>query len=57
MSVPRTLVVPSSAQAWTEKLHLLVVSQTVPLICFVASNLLQVKFSSLRYLLQRAALR
>lgn len=57
MPVPGTLVVPSSAQAWMEKLHLLVLSQTMPLICFVASNLLQVKFSSLRYLLPRAALR
>lgn len=39
-----------------KKLHL-AVSQTTPLIFIVASNLLQVRFSSLRYLFARAALR
>lgn len=50
-------MVPSTAQAQMEKLHLLVISQTMPLIYFVASNSWQVKLPFLRYLLLRAALK
>lgn len=57
MFVSGKLVVPSSAQAEMEKLHLLVILQTTPLIYFVASNSWLVKFLSLRYLHVRAALK